>query len=183
MKREAAFNLTGRGSRAHQIYDWLRGAILSGELRPDERLVEETIARRARVSRTPVREALQRLEMDGLVRITGRGVMVTAYSDDELYDLCVAREGMEGLVARLAANSRTDFDLLTFEHIMEETREATQAEDYELLGGAEPWVPWYGLDRRQEPLPGGAAGAAAGPDRSAAADHAQLRQSALPGPG
>ena len=106
------------------MYSYLREAILSGSLAPGERLVETSLAERASISRTPVREALQRLEVDGLVRTAGRGVEVTDLSVDELRDLCVAREGMEALAARLAATSRSEVDVTTLKHLMDEMRTA-----------------------------------------------------------
>src|SRR5439155_5167046 len=59
--------LPDAGSRAEQLYAYLRRAIQEGELRPNERLVEAAIAELAGVSRTPVREALHKLQVDGLV--------------------------------------------------------------------------------------------------------------------
>lgn len=118
--------LPGVRSRADELHDFLRDAILSGELRPNERLVEASIARIANVSRTPVREALQRLEVDGLVRSNKDGIVVTAYDHEELYDLCVARVGLEGLVAGLAASICTDFDVAHLRSIMAEMEEATE---------------------------------------------------------
>lgn len=116
-------------SRADHVYGQLREAILGGELRPGERLVEETVATQHRVSRTPVREALHRLEVDGLVRTASRGVAVVDLDQDELADLCVAREGMEGLAARLAATSRTELDLAALGRVVDETRGATASAD------------------------------------------------------
>lgn len=121
--------LPGRASRSDELYDYLRAALLSGSIKPGERLVEEALARGAGVSRTPVREALHRLEADGLVRSTTQGVVVTAYSDDELYDLCVARVGMEGLAARLAAGARSDLDIANLSRIQEDIGIATQHAD------------------------------------------------------
>jgi DNA-binding GntR family transcriptional regulator len=122
-------HLPSKVSRSGVLYNLLREAILSGELGPGERLVEDAIAREAKVSRTPVREALHRLESDGLVQPSSQGMVVTAHSEDELYDLCVARLGIEGLVARLAAGARTELDVANFEHIIEETRVATDLAD------------------------------------------------------
>lgn len=122
-------HLPSKVSRSGVLYNLLREAILSGELGPGERLVEDAIAREAKVSRTPVREALHRLESDGLVQPSSQGMVVTAHSEDELYDLCIARLGIEGLVARLAAGARTELDLANFEHIIEETRLATDLAD------------------------------------------------------
>lgn len=125
--------LPGARSRADELHDFLRDAILSGELCPNERLVEASIARIANVSRTPVREALQRLEVDGLVRSNKDGVVVTAYDHEELYDLCVARAGLEGLVAGLAASICTDFDIAHLQSIMGEMEEATNQGEVQRL--------------------------------------------------
>jgi DNA-binding GntR family transcriptional regulator len=63
-----SIDLPRRRSRALEIYDVLRAAILDGTLQPGERLVEGTIATLASVSRTPVREAIRMLDADKLVR-------------------------------------------------------------------------------------------------------------------
>lgn len=128
-KGTGLISLPGRGPRADEVYRYLRAAILRGELEPSERLVEQAIAERAQVSRTPVREALHRLEEDGLVRSGSRGVAVVELSDDELYELCVVREGMEGLAARLAAAARTELAIASLRHILDETRAAIDAGD------------------------------------------------------
>jgi DNA-binding GntR family transcriptional regulator len=122
-----------KASRSGALYALLRDAILRGDLSPGERLVEDAIAREAKVSRTPVREALHRLESDGLVQPSSQGMVVTAHTEDELYDLCVARVGMEGLVARLAAGARNELDLANFDQILEEARVATERADVDRL--------------------------------------------------
>src|SRR5215471_19138754 len=68
------------GSRAQALYERLRQEILSGTLEPGDRLVEQDLAKSANVSRTPVREALQRLEADGLVTEGSGGLEVRAVS-------------------------------------------------------------------------------------------------------
>jgi DNA-binding GntR family transcriptional regulator len=116
--------LPGRGSRAEQLYTYLRRAIYQGELQPNERLVEAAIAELAGVSRTPVREALHKLQVDGLVAVTGRGLVVGNISADELVELCAVRETLEGMAAGLAAGSRTEMDLIALRHINGEFRQA-----------------------------------------------------------
>src|ERR1051326_8637601 len=101
-----SISLPGKRSRADELYDHLRAAIVQGTLEPNTRLVELALAREAGISRTPVREALHRLEVDGLVRTSSRGMVVVDFSEDELVELCVAREGIESMVARLAAAAR-----------------------------------------------------------------------------
>lgn len=76
---------------------------MTGGIREDERTAESQLAERLGVSRTPVREALQRLESDGLVRAQGRGVRLWILSTHELAQLHAARAGLEGWAAFLAA--------------------------------------------------------------------------------
>ena len=121
--------LPGRTHRADELYEYLRGAILDGTLPPEERVVEQKIAKMASVSRTPVREALHRLEMDGLVAAGGRGLVVVDHSIAEMTELCTVREELEGFASRLGASSRSELDLATLEQIVEESREATTAHD------------------------------------------------------
>jgi len=121
--------LPDSGSRADQLYAYLRRAIHEGELRPNERLVETAIAELAGVSRTPVREALHKLQVDGLVTVTGRGFVVGAISNDELLELCAVRETLEGMSAGLAARSRTEMDLIALRHVAEEFRNAAARGD------------------------------------------------------
>lgn len=124
-----SISLPGRGSRADEIYEVLREAILSGRLEPNERLREEEIAKTVSASRTPVREALHRLEMDGLLRQTSRGVVVTDYSADELAELCVVRESLEGVASRLAASSRSETELALIHAALDAYRAAIEGDD------------------------------------------------------
>jgi DNA-binding GntR family transcriptional regulator len=122
--------LPGQRSRAQELYSWLRAAILSGQLRPHERLVETTVAKLASVSRTPVREALHRLEVDGLVREgDGGGLEVWGFSLDELADLCAVRETLEGMATGLAAVSRSDMELSTLRSIVAAEEETLTRKD------------------------------------------------------
>jgi DNA-binding GntR family transcriptional regulator len=115
--------LPGTRSRADELYEWLRAAIISGDLKPSERLVETVIADLASVSRTPVREALHRLEVDGLVNDGGGGLEVNGFSLDELADLCAVREALEGMATELAATTRSALELETLRRITEEEEE------------------------------------------------------------
>jgi DNA-binding GntR family transcriptional regulator len=117
------------GSRAEQLYAYLRRAIHEGDLRPNERLVEAEIAVLAGVSRTPVREALHKLQVDGLVAVTGRGFVVGTVSADELAELCAVRETLEGMASGLAARSRTEMDLIALRHVADQFRGAAARGD------------------------------------------------------
>jgi DNA-binding GntR family transcriptional regulator len=93
-----------RGRMADWAFDQLRAAILEGVLGPDERLSVPALAERLNVSRSPVREAVQRLVREGLaVESPHRGAVVASYSAADLVAVYEIREMLEGLAARLAA--------------------------------------------------------------------------------
>jgi DNA-binding GntR family transcriptional regulator len=95
-------------SRADFVYDTLRDAIWEGRIGRGERIREEEIARTLGVSRTPVREALQRLQQRGLmVNRLGRGLTVAELSKREVIELYAMREILEGSAARFAAQHAT----------------------------------------------------------------------------
>ncbi|MGC1194378.1 MAG: GntR family transcriptional regulator [Candidatus Dormiibacterota bacterium] len=124
----AKVDLTGTHSRAEEIYRLLRDQILSGALKPNERLVESELAVMASISRTPVREAIRKLEVSGLVRNTGHGMVVGGISRDELTDVCAVRETLEGMAAGMAAAARTELGLLGLERVAAEYRAAAALE-------------------------------------------------------
>ena len=99
-------------SVADAAVEALRAAILRGLVPAGTRLTEEDIANRFSVSRTPVREALMRLQTEKLVERDGRrGVVVARMSEEEILDVYLVRSVLDGLAARLAARSATDADL------------------------------------------------------------------------
>jgi GntR family transcriptional regulator, rspAB operon transcriptional repressor len=92
-----------------KVYKYVREAILSGEIGPNERLIEAKIAAEIGTSRTPVREALHSLEIEGLVESLPRiGYMVKAISDQEVVELWEIRFLIEGLAARWAMEKAGD---------------------------------------------------------------------------
>lgn len=89
-----------------RLADYLRNEIVSGRLKPCERLVEQEVASRLAVSRVPLREAFRILAAEGLITIVPhRGAMVSALSDSELIHLFTVRAGLEAMAARAAAQS------------------------------------------------------------------------------
>ncbi|GAA3278501.1 MULTISPECIES: GntR family transcriptional regulator [Dactylosporangium] len=97
---------------AETAYEAIRAGILSGEFARGQRLREEELAARAGVSRTPIREALRRLDAEGLVEFTpNRGARVVAWSEQELEDNYEVRAMLESYGARLAAERITDDEL------------------------------------------------------------------------
>jgi len=90
----------------------LRLAVLQGDFKPGEPLREVQLAQWCGVSRTPVREALRRLEQDGLVRWEGSSLTVRRRSPEEILDIYTTRIVLEATVASVAAERRTEHDLL-----------------------------------------------------------------------
>lgn len=90
------------------IYSLLVQAIEAGELSPGARLRETELATRFGVSRTPIREGLKQLEAQGLARHEpNRGMVIPVLDNDEINELYVIREVLEGTAARLAAQHAT----------------------------------------------------------------------------
>lgn len=92
------------GNLAQATYEQIRHSIVLGDLRPNQRLVEASLAAELDVSRTPVRESLQRLASEGLVESRSYGWVVRELSLDEVRQIYEVREVLEGLAARQAAH-------------------------------------------------------------------------------
>lgn len=92
---------------ASGVYQRLRSAIVRGDLRPNQRLVEAELADWLQVSRTPVRECLQRLATEHLVANRRRGWVVHEHSIEEIREIYGVRAALEGYAAQLAARQAT----------------------------------------------------------------------------
>jgi DNA-binding GntR family transcriptional regulator len=101
---------------ADQAYRALREEIISGQLKPGQRLTERHLATRLGVSPTPIREALQRLEHEHLIQRTDtRRILVTEPSVHRLYELTLIEAALRGVSARLAAENATEKELAAIE--------------------------------------------------------------------
>jgi DNA-binding GntR family transcriptional regulator len=94
--------------RTDDAYEQIRQAIIHGALRPNEHLVEVELAERFSISRTPIREVLQRLSVEGLIVRGRRGWNVREHSRDEIRQLYEVRGSLEGAAARYAAERGSD---------------------------------------------------------------------------
>jgi DNA-binding GntR family transcriptional regulator len=111
-------------------YEDLRRAIVSGELLPGERLLEEELSARLGLGRGAVRMALVRLEHDGLVeRERHRGARVRRISEDEAVEILEARAALEGLAARQAATAADDAAIEALREIVAEMGRLREAGD------------------------------------------------------
>jgi DNA-binding GntR family transcriptional regulator len=97
------------------LYERLRDDVTAERMAPGSRVSELDLGRRYEVSRTPIREALARLEQDGLLERRGSGIYVRERSPDEVIDIYRVRVYLEGAVGHDAAHRRTEMDLLRLE--------------------------------------------------------------------
>ncbi len=116
-------------------YRLIREAILRGQLTPGERLNEVELARAWQISRTPIRDALRRLEAEGLVRaVPGKGVIVPRLGRadvDELYEIL---EGLEGMAARRTAERASGAQLAHLNTLIKEYGVALRQNNVSRLG-------------------------------------------------
>ena len=98
-------------SLADQVFEHLETDILSGKYQRGDLLTENRLCEILGVSRTPIREALRRLQQEHLIVETGKGSLVLGISDDDLRDIYLIREALEGKAARRAAESASDDEI------------------------------------------------------------------------
>ena len=101
-------------------YTLILEAIDGGLYRPGDRLVETELAERFGVSRTPIREALQRLETQSLLARDGRSLIVASLDHNQMAELYAVRTELEGLAARLAARHATEEEVQVLRDMVEE---------------------------------------------------------------
>ncbi len=94
------------------VFDYLRDAIMNGDLKPGERLMESTIADQLGVSRTPVREAIRKLEKEDFVTMVPRkGAYVTKVTAKDILDVLEVRRVLEGFATQLAAERMSENEI------------------------------------------------------------------------
>ncbi len=104
IKPEGTFKTVGE-----MVYRTLKKAILNGDLKPEERLIEQTVSRAMNTSRIPVREAIKKLEQDGFVeRLPIRGFIVKKVSREEVEETFGIRAALESYAAYMATGHITD---------------------------------------------------------------------------
>lgn len=104
------------------MYEILKDAIISGDILPGEHIVESAYAKRYNISRTPIREALRKLEQDGLVEYRARkGVIVRSLEEEDIREIYVIRQALEDLALQYAVKNVTEEDIQTLYAILDET--------------------------------------------------------------
>ena len=112
------------------VFNTLREAILKGEIKPGERLMELQLAAKLGVSRTPIREAIRMLEQEGLaVTIPRRGAEVARMTEKDMQDVLQVREALDELAANIACECITLEELEQLEQAMNSFEEAVYTKD------------------------------------------------------
>ena len=106
-------------SLADQVFEHLETDILSGKYQKGESLTESKLSAELGVSRTPIREALRRLEQEHLIEEAPKGVVVVGISEKDLEDIFTVRLKLEGPVAAMAALNYTDEQLAVIREALE----------------------------------------------------------------
>ncbi|MGI5922285.1 MAG: GntR family transcriptional regulator [Syntrophomonadaceae bacterium] len=133
-KRLLPVNLDSYKPLRELVLDALREAIINGTLKPRERLMELQLAEELGVSRTPIREALRKLELEGfIVMVPRKGAYVADFSFKDIADIFEIRAALEGLAGALAAERITDDELENMERLLVEKAEAITENDIEKL--------------------------------------------------
>ncbi len=110
---------------SQRAYDTIFSAIQNGQLRPGSRIREADLTERLGMSRTPLRDALQRLESEGLLRLQAhRGILISKLDRQEIVELYTAREWAEGAAAALAARAATEAEIAGLRHVLDLERSA-----------------------------------------------------------
>lgn len=122
------------------VFKTLRQAILKGELEPGERLMEIQLAERLGVSRTPIREAIRKLELEGLVIMTPRkGAKVAKISESNLRDVLEVRRSLEELAIDLACQRMEPEELKELEEAEEKFVSAIRSGDAMEIAQTDEW--------------------------------------------
>ena len=120
------------------VFNTLRDAILTGKLEPGERLMENQLAEKLGVSRTPIHETLRMLEIENLVELTPRkGAQVLEMSKKDVIDILEVREVLEGLGTQLACQKMTPEALQELKKTQLELEKATQEGNVEKMANSD----------------------------------------------
>jgi len=118
----------------YDVLAQLRSAIVEGQFEPGEHLIEAEIANQIGVSRGPVREAIQSLELEGLVvNIPNKGTFVATFSVKDVRELTSLRGLLEALAIKLALPNITELDIAQLEYLVDQMREAGREGDVKKL--------------------------------------------------
>ena len=127
-------NFSDEPTTADAVYGVLRHCIIYGELLPGTRLRADALAKEMHISRTPVRDALRKLEAEGLATMSPRrGLIVPELSESDLIEAFQIREVLEGLAARLAVDNATQSEITRIREAVDDLAAACQRGEIDLM--------------------------------------------------
>jgi len=117
-----------------RIFNYLQNDILNGKYKTGDSLIETKLSEELGVSRTPIREAIRQLELEGLVQtIPNKGAIVTGLTAKDIEDIYTIRLAIEGLAARWAAENVTESELKEMKHFLDLEEFYTEKNDVEQI--------------------------------------------------
>jgi DNA-binding GntR family transcriptional regulator len=117
-----------------RVKEYIVEAVLSGELKPGDRIVENNMARLLGVSQAPVREAIRDLVLLGFLKTEPyKGTSVRSLTPEELWETYTVRAALESLATRLAATRMTEDNVATLQRILDSMMEAARRQDRDQL--------------------------------------------------
>ncbi len=123
-------DLSGLKPIRELVYDELRGAILSGDLKAGERLVESEVASQMKVSRTPVREALRMLEMEGLIEYVPRkGIFIRGFTREDIVEIYSIRSALESAAVTFSVSNISPEEVSALRDLLLEMQDLTERAD------------------------------------------------------
>jgi len=122
-------------SKKQQAYEFIRSQIYNGTYGAGYRIVIDRVAQELELSNSPVREAIQQLEAEGIVQIIPySGAVVQVFNEFDYVDVMVVLSALEGVATALACNSLTDADIAKLEQINDAIKKAVDEYDFDQIG-------------------------------------------------
>lgn len=132
MTKDADFVPGNDSSLRNKVFKYIKSNIISGTYQPGDTLLESKLAEDLGVSRTPIREAIRLLELEGLVEVTAKkGAVVLGISQKDVEDIYAIRQMVEGLAAKWAAERMTSAELRELQKTFELMEFYAQKQDLE----------------------------------------------------
>jgi DNA-binding GntR family transcriptional regulator len=125
-----SFNISNLKPIRELIYEHIRQAIFNGDLKAGDRLVEKELAETMKVSRTPIREALRKLEAEGLIKhVPRKGVVVKGFSREDIIEIYSIRQALEALAITYTVKNITQEEIKKLRELIEKMEELTEKDD------------------------------------------------------
>ncbi|MCG8403324.1 MAG: GntR family transcriptional regulator [Firmicutes bacterium] len=123
-------NISGIKPIRDIVYEELKAAIVNGKIKQGQRIIEKEYAQRMNISRTPVREALRKLEIEGFVEYLPRkGVVVKSFSNEDIVEIYDIRDALESLAMKYVIENITEAEIKILKQSLEDMDKARAKRD------------------------------------------------------